>query len=146
MRSRVGIVIWFLLLACLVAGCSAPVDSGLSAKEPGTAQAANSGGLDVAAVRGKVIYQRNCLTCHGPGGKGDGPTAFQCSKPPSNLSDADVAGQSRRELFRRISNGGSGMPAFRRLLSEQDRLDVIEYVKTMASLHAARQQEADSHF
>jgi mono/diheme cytochrome c family protein len=57
-----------------------------------------------------------------------------------------VGEQSRRALFRKISHGGSGMPAFERLLSEEDRTDVVEYVRSLSRHAPNRQQEADLHF
>ena len=140
---RIGIANSFLPLCVLVlGGCSSGVSSVSESSTTGHAADAMAGPV----VRGKAVYQQNCSTCHGAGGKGDGPTAFQCTKQPANLCDSDIAEQSRRALFRRISRGGSGMPAFERLLSEQDRTDVVEYVRSLSPRAANRQQEADSHF
>ena len=142
---RIGIAYSFLPLFVLVlGGCSSGVNSASESSTARTGQAANA--ISGPVVRGRAVYQQNCSTCHGASGKGDGPTAFQCTNPPSNLCDSDIAEQSRRALFRRISRGGSGMPAFERLLSEQDRSDVVEYVRSLSARSANRQQEADSHF
>jgi mono/diheme cytochrome c family protein len=142
MRSCIGIGLGLMAAIATVSGCSTKGDPAA----PAVSSAAANTRLTGAAVRGKVIYQQNCSTCHGASGKGDGPTAFQCTKPPSNLCDGDIAEQSRTALFRKISRGGSGMPAFERLLSEQDRTDVVEYVRTLSGHAPNRQQEADSHF
>lgn len=141
MRSCIAVCVGSITFMAAVSGCSSGSDPATPAGSPATDTAHLTG----AAARGKIVYQQNCSTCHGSGGKGDGPTAYQCSKPPSNLCDADVAERSRATLLRKISKGGSGMPAFDRLLSEQDRSDVVEYVRTL-SPHPNRQQEADSHF
>ena len=143
MPMRFGISCLLLLSVLVPGGCSSEAGP---ASEAGTGPAGPVAGTAAAPVlRGRAVFQQNCVTCHGPGGRGDGPTAYQCTKPPSNLCDADVGEQSRRVLFRKISRGGSGMPAFERLLSEQDRSDVVEYVRSL-SPHPNRQQEADSHF
>ena len=39
-----------------------------------------------AVVRGEAIYTANCLTCHGPRGKGDGPAAAGLSRPPADFT------------------------------------------------------------
>ena len=146
MRSRIWIGSLMLLTTMAAAGCSSVVDPATPTSGQ-DARVADSRGADGSVVRGRVVYEQNCVTCHGPRGKGDGPNAYQCTKPPSNLCDADVAESSPKALLRKVSNGGSGMPAFRRLLSEQDRSDVVEYVRTLSpSRSAGRQQEADSHF
>ncbi|HSZ55893.1 MAG TPA: c-type cytochrome [Tepidisphaeraceae bacterium] len=142
MRSCTTVCLGSVVLAVAVSGCS----SGSEAVAPPGSQAADARGLTGAAARGKTVYVQNCSTCHGPGGKGDGPNAFQCTNPPSNLCEADIAERSRTALLRKISKGGSGMPSFERLLSEQDRSDVVEYVRTLSGRSANRQQEADSHF
>ena len=141
MRSCKRVCLGLVILIAAVSGCS----SGSDPAAPTGSQATDSRALTGAAARGKIVYQQNCSTCHGAGGKGDGPTAYQCSKPPSNLCDADVAERSRATLLRKIGKGGSGMPAFDRLLSEQDRSDVVEYVRSLSSHASNRQQEADSH-
>lgn len=91
----------------------------------------NSGGGD-ALARGRGIYQQQCLSCHGTSGKGDGPKASQCARDPSDLSSPTVTGKSDQVLFRKISDGRTPMPAFRKLLTEQERLDVIRYIRTLA--------------
>jgi mono/diheme cytochrome c family protein len=41
------------------------------------------------AVAGKGNYEALCATCHGPGGKGDGPAAAALTPPPRDLSVGD---------------------------------------------------------
>ena len=142
MRSHIGVGL-ALLATVVVSGCSSSGDPPVVASRQDNT-ASKSGAMEGPVARGKNVYQQNCVMCHGPGGKGDGPNAYQCSKPPSNLCDADLAERSKTALFRKISTGGSGMPAFGRLLSEKDRSDVVEYVRSLST--SPRQQEADSHF
>ena len=35
---------------------------------------------------GKVLFEENCLSCHGPDGKGDGPSAADLNTPPVDLT------------------------------------------------------------
>ena len=35
---------------------------------------------------GKVLFEENCLSCHGPDGKGDGPSAADLNTPPADLT------------------------------------------------------------
>ncbi len=39
-----------------------------------------------AATSGKQMYQAYCATCHGIGGKGDGPVASALKVPPADLT------------------------------------------------------------
>ena len=68
------------------------------------------------AKLGKMIYAKNCVSCHGQ--KGDG-LGLRSTLP--NFTDAKVmAVKTDAELFDRISNGGkgTGMPAYNKVLTE----------------------------
>jgi high-affinity iron transporter len=85
-------------------------------------------------VRGEAVYRANCASCHGPGGRGDGPLARSLDPPPANLSDAHaLRDQSPLDYFRRISIGvvGTAMPAFESRLSPQDRWSVALYASLL---------------
>jgi mono/diheme cytochrome c family protein len=83
------------------------------------------------AKLGKVIYVKRCASCHGQ--KGDG-LGFRSNLP--NFTDAKtMSGKTDQELFDKISNGGkgTGMPAWKKVLSEQDRWHVLAYIRTLYS-------------
>ena len=54
---------------------------GLSLGSVGDASAAD-------AAAGKKIYDTNCLSCHGPAGKGDGPVGAALNPKPRDFSAA----------------------------------------------------------
>lgn len=41
---------------------------------------------EAADDRGLTEYEISCMKCHGPDGKGDGPTAARLTKPPADLT------------------------------------------------------------
>jgi mono/diheme cytochrome c family protein len=137
MKSKLS---WaFLIATLIVAGCSS--QGGTGAQSTAAAQPAAS---NDPVGRGRFVYQKNCQECHGPDGRGDGPVAYQCATKPADLQGADVANRSTRALLRKISRGGSGMPAFEKLLGEQDRRDVVEYVQALSrNSPGGRQARAD---
>lgn len=91
---------------------------------------------------GKKIYERRCLPCHGVNGAGDGPAADTMNPRPRDFTRGLFKLKSTQhgelptdeDLFRTISRGipGSGMPSWKRLLSEDERLQVIAYIKTFS--------------
>jgi len=88
-------------------------------------------------ARGRAIYARHCSSCHGPSGRGDGSAGRDLDPPPSNLSSPDVSRQTDVELFRKITRGRQPMPAFRRLLDDEDRWHVVNYVRALGDSTAA---------
>ncbi len=89
-----------------------------------TAAAAASGS---DATAGKTLYDKHCSACHGKSGKGIGTLP--------NLSDARyMTGRTDAQLLEKIAKGGqgSGMPAWEKILSEQQRHDLLAYIRTLA--------------
>ena len=80
---------------------------------------------------GKPVYLKHCASCHGRSGEGLG---LRSSLP--NFADSKyMAGKSDQELFEKITAGGkgTGMPGWSKLLSEQERWDVLAYIRSLAS-------------
>ncbi|MBE2198286.1 MAG: cytochrome c [Anaerolinea sp.] len=81
-----------------------------------------------AAEAGELIFQTNCVTCHGAEGAGDGPAAASLNPKPASLADGMMMGTlSDGYLFWRVSKGGqmapfnSTMPAWELALTEEQR-------------------------
>ncbi len=92
-----------------------------------------------AAKRGAKIFARQCAMCHGADGRGTGPVATNLAHAPANLNHHfhKPTQSGDAYLFWRISEGGmvepfksqdSAMPAFKHVLSEEQRWDVLSYV------------------
>jgi mono/diheme cytochrome c family protein len=87
---------------------------------------------DKSVQAGKAVYVSQCLKCHGETGKGDGSAAHDLNPKPRDLSDPKVAAQSDGALFWKITTGRKPMPAFENLISEDDRWNVVNYMRTFA--------------
>ncbi|MCO1333247.1 cytochrome c/FTR1 family iron permease [Microbulbifer sp. OS29] len=82
----------------------------------------------------RVLYQAQCITCHGVEGKGDGPLAAQLEPAPTNFHELERAeNRSVLGLYDAISNGidGTAMTAFQNL-NEQQRWSLAFYVGSLA--------------
>ena len=75
---------------------------------------------------------KQCASCHGTTGEGDGPAANDLERKPDSLKHPEAAKESDGELFWKLTEGKKPMPSFAKLLSEEDRWHVINYTRTFA--------------
>lgn len=90
---------------------------------------------------GRRAFERHCIGCHGSIGDGGGPGAAHLKPRPRNFrkgvfkftSTESGARPRREDLFQTVTRGlaGSSMPSFR-LLPEETRWDLVEYVRYLA--------------
>jgi mono/diheme cytochrome c family protein len=81
--------------------------------------------------RGKVFYDVNCFVCHGSSGMGDGPVGLKfLEKAPVDLNDAYTQDQADGQLFFTLTRGRAKMPFYRDAMSQSERWDVINYVRS----------------
>lgn len=117
----------------------------LTMSEPGLARAIKPDEHQATREKGKIIYERSCLFCHGADGKGDGPAGWfigRYSAPhPRDFrvesfkfrSTASGDMPTDQDLFRTLTQGVPGsMPSFVGL-SEEERWAVIVYLKSFNS-------------
>lgn len=93
---------------------------------------------------GRQLYERYCAQCHGAEGKGDGPAADFVYPRPRDFTLAlfkvrsTLSGQlpTDHDLFKVISKGlpGTSMLAWEKYLKEEERWQLVHYVKTLDSL------------
>lgn len=91
------------------------------------------GNLKGDADKGKEFYEHNCFTCHGLEGNGQGPRSkFINPKPRNFLAEESRLRLNRPTLFNAVHEGlrGTVMPAWGRVLSDQEIANVAEYVFT----------------
>jgi len=85
----------------------------------------------VSAKRGKKIFKTRCMICHGPAAIGNGPGGKALSPKPQNLTLQMVKKQTDGEIFWKISNGRNAMIKWGPILSDKERWDVVNYVRTL---------------
>lgn len=97
---------------------------------------------DEALAAGAKIYQRDCASCHGAGGKGDGQAAKALDRPASDFTSAAFVAESDGALFWKITEGRAPMPSYDKTLSETDRWSVVTYIRTLAKKADDKQADA----
>ncbi len=98
---------------------------------PADMAAAMPRGLVADQAWGKTFYEANCATCHGKEGDGEGPRAYFINPKPANFLSVESREEfNRPNLFQRVADGspGSEMPAWSKVLTEQEIANVVEYV------------------
>lgn len=88
-----------------------------------------------AEASGQAVFNANCATCHGEGGRGQGPAAVGLEPPPANLTDSQwVTGDGSMEaIVNTIENGspGTAMIAWKGTLTEAQIDAVARYVQSL---------------
>lgn len=82
--------------------------------------------------QGQKLYVKNCAKCHGLSGNGHGPSAHAFSTWPRQLWVWNNAGPTiDGYLFWFITNGRTDMPPWGVVLSENERWNLVNYIKTI---------------
>ena len=120
-----------VILSVLLAGCSVV----------SFAQESHIGTTTGHASRGKDLYQRYCVFCHGTYGDGRGENAAYLDPKPRDFTQATYKCRSTptgtlpldTDLYDTITRGvhASGMPSWSPL-TRQQRADLVAYIKTFS--------------
>lgn len=84
------------------------------------------------ANEGKALYAKQCSSCHGKKGLGDGSKAAELKGDMGDFSTPATQKQTDGELFYKITEGRGDMPSFKKKIADdEDRWLVINYVRTL---------------
>jgi len=80
----------------------------------------------------RKLYISTCAPCHGEKGKGDGAAAAALNPKPADHTSSAIQQQSDGALFWMISTGRNAMPQYKAILTEAQRWELIDYIRTLA--------------
>ncbi|MFQ5559144.1 MAG: c-type cytochrome [Nitrospinota bacterium] len=105
--------------------------------KPGPKGIEQVGELKGNAIQGEVIYKKYCVYCHGKTGFGDGLAAMTLKPSPANFIERETFKKDDQILFEIVTYGlrrgyQLEMPAWGPVLSKQERLDVLSFVKKLS--------------
>lgn len=84
---------------------------------------------DASIHRGRRIYNSNCVPCHGVKGDANAPVGKQMAAP--NITTEFYGAKPDGAIYGLLMNGGSNMPRYGYKFSEEDRWNLINYVRTL---------------
>lgn len=90
-----------------------------------------------AAESGKAIFQKNCVSCHGTEGMGNGPAA-KMIKPAPKAFKVGLKGKSDAQITKIVKEGGKAngmsamMPAYGKKFDAKQLKELVSYVKELA--------------
>ena len=102
----------------------------------------------ISVANGAYFYQEACATCHGVGGYGDGPNGKGFKPRPADLTAKHAADHTAGDLFWWLTHGVrkdgvlTPMPGFGASLEEEERWDMINFLRTLSAAERARQMSA----
>lgn len=81
---------------------------------------------------GKDLYLKNCKSCHGAKGLGDGPKSASLKTIVPSFADAKFKAQAAGDVYYQTMVGRDEMPNFeKKIPDEADRWALIAYIKSL---------------
>jgi mono/diheme cytochrome c family protein len=85
---------------------------------------------DASAKLGAASYARNCASCHGRTGLGDGPKGRALKTFSGDFSGAAYQGQTDGEHFYKTKFGRGDMPAYDKKVPDTEIWQIVNYMRT----------------
>jgi mono/diheme cytochrome c family protein len=123
-----------LAISLTFTACSGP-DSDLPAEYRGIDVPEGRLRSSEAIARGRTLYEKNCILCHGKGGNGRGRRSAGLATKPARFADPQWReGTTPRRVFFVVQEGvpGTPMPSWD-WLSEEETWDLVAYVLSLGN-------------
>ena len=85
---------------------------------------------DASKKAGLVLFTKNCASCHGKAGLGDGVKARSLKDFPGDFSKPAFQAQSDGDLFYKTKSGRAEMPKYDGKLTDDDIWNTVVYMRT----------------
>jgi mono/diheme cytochrome c family protein len=95
---------------------------------------------------GKTVYEDNCLMCHGEKGAGDGVAGRGLPVKPADFTNAKLMkSETDGSLFWKMTTGRGSMPGWKDTLSDTQRWQLVNYIRTLAKGGEGEKSTAPGH-
>jgi putative copper resistance protein D len=94
----------------------------------------------ISVATGTQLFAAHCTACHGTSGHGDGMQGRSLAPPPADLTEPHTALHTAGDIFWWLTHGKPPgvMPGFAAALDEDERWDLINFVRTLSAGYQAR--------
>lgn len=89
---------------------------------------------DEAVANGLLVYKKNCRSCHGRNGDGQGVEADDLTIPATDFTNPSFVKQTDGSMFWKISEGRNDMEPFKKQLDEEEIWQAVIYIKTFSQV------------
>jgi len=86
---------------------------------------------DASVKAGDASYKKNCASCHGKAGAGDGTKAKTLETFPGNFANADFQNQTDGTIFYQIKFGRMDMPKYDKKIEDAEIWNIVNYIRTL---------------
>ena len=86
---------------------------------------------DASTKAGLAVFTKNCTSCHGKTGLGDGVKARTLKNFPGDFTKADFQGLADGEIYYKTKTGRDEMPKYEGKLADDDIWNVVNYLRTL---------------
>jgi mono/diheme cytochrome c family protein len=87
---------------------------------------------DAASIEaGKVLWNKNCASCHGKTGLGDGVKARTLDGSPGDFSKSAFQNLSDGEIFGKTKSGREEMPKYDGKIADEDIWAIVNFTRTL---------------
>jgi mono/diheme cytochrome c family protein len=80
---------------------------------------------------GQALWNKNCASCHGKTGLGDGPKARTIETPAGDFSKAAYQSLPDGEIFGKTKLGREDMPKYDGKLTDEDIWHIVNFTRTL---------------
>ena len=81
---------------------------------------------------GRALFAKNCQSCHGKSGMGDGTKASELKTEPGDFSKGAFQSQSDGSIYYKIAEGRDDMPSFKKKIADaNDIWDLVNYIRSL---------------
>ena len=81
------------------------------------------------AATGKELWNKNCASCHGKTGIGDGPKARTLETFPANFTKATFQAQADGDLFYKTKFGRGEMPKYEGKIGDDEIWQLVNFMR-----------------